>query len=264
MNKKSYKLYYPNKKRFVKQEEEPRTLSRKEINIDDKKDKIIRVGLLDLGAWLSNLNELVNSYNKIQKDFLFYEIDTPLPTGLISRPERLIDWAHKLKWQFKKHKKEELKKNIIANDYYKIVQEINAELKLDFIIGITPFMVARWIRKEKKIKVQFNLFSTYSSNAILVSSYQLREFTKKTGFSFESFLTAIIFTQLLVAMFFPKLFYHDDNGCFFDHNEVRSNIINKVKNPIIEDECWENIPNNYHKAVKAILKLITKQHGNMI
>lgn len=53
------------------------------------------VGILDLGAWVSRLPDLLQVLNKAQSRYTFLEIQTPVPSGLIKTKEPLVAWAEK-------------------------------------------------------------------------------------------------------------------------------------------------------------------------
>ncbi len=52
----------------------------------------LTVGIWDLGAWLSNLSQLVETFNRAQTTIVFYEVKAMVPAGMISRPERMTSW----------------------------------------------------------------------------------------------------------------------------------------------------------------------------
>ena len=99
------------------------------------------------------------------------------------------------------------------------------------MIGITPSMVA-W--NEPGQGVTWNRFSAFSRRTIIASTYQLRDFAAETKRPFEEFLGAILVAQLFVAKFYPKVGFHDDNGCLFDYCDDRVSIKKQVEDLKIE------------------------------
>lgn len=105
-------------------------------------------------------------------------------------------------------------------------------------------------------KHYWNHFSTFEGRTILASSYQLREFAQSAERPFEAFLVKIITSQVLVAMFFPRLGFHADRGCMFDYDARRTTLIDKVVNPKIEQECLDRIEPQYRAAALSFVDFL--------
>jgi hypothetical protein len=212
------------------------------------------VGVWDLGAWLSNLPKLVEALNRAQKTIVFYEVKATVPAGMISRPERMISWLSEiLKGKLKKSDKDQIKDNVIANDFFDLAEPIRKDVGTDYLVGITPSMVA-W--DEPAEGVSWNLFSAFSRRTIIASTFQLREFAAATQRPFEAFLGGIIVAQLLVAKFYPKLGFHDDTGCLFDYCEDRVSIQKHVKDLKIEPKCLRSIGPKFRPAALALVDVL--------
>jgi hypothetical protein len=147
-----------------------------------------------------------------------------------------------------------IKNNIVADDYFGLADGIRKDFKIDYIIGITPSMVAC----EDQDEIYWNHFSTFSHRAILVSTYQLRDFAEKTDRPFEAFLGGIIVAQLLVAKFYPKVGFHDNRGCLFDYNADRISLMDKVRDLKIESECLKGITPRYRPAAQSLIDFLRK------
>lgn len=214
----------------------------------------ISIGIWDLGAWLGGLIRLVETLNSTQRTFVFFEVKAAVPSGLISRPERIMSWLRDaLGREVTPSEKESLQNNLIANDYFAMAEVIRCDLGIDYLVGITPSMVAG----ENEGSYYLNHFSTFEGQLILASTYELREFAERTGRSFESFLAVVIVAQVLVARFYPDLGFHmEDRGCLFDYNEDRVSIQRKVQNPLIEQACMRAISPPYHPAVESLVKAL--------
>ncbi len=120
------------------------------------------------------------------------------------------------------------------------------------MIGITPSMVA-W--NEPGQGVTWNLFSAFSRRTIIASTYQLRDFAAETKRPFEEFLGAILVAQLFVAKFYPKVGFHDDNGCLFDYCDDRVSIKKQVEDLKIEPGCLRAIGPQFRPAARRLLTL---------
>ncbi|HLO18171.1 MAG TPA: hypothetical protein VK206_25290 [Anaerolineales bacterium] len=218
-----------------------------------KKVRPITVGLWDLGAWIGGLGRLIEGMNRSQKTFVLFEVKATVPPGVIKQSQGAILKLEKfLGFKLSAEQGAAVGNNFFAADYYALAEPIRNDLKIDYLVGITPSMIAD---THDSVAV-WNLFSTFDKHLILVSSYQLRDFAEQTTQPFEAFLATIITAQIFVAKFFPKLGFHSDTGCLFDYNEDRVSIINKVLSPVIEESCIAKIPSPYDSAAQALVKFI--------
>ena len=153
-----------------------------------------------------------------------------------------------------KYNMNELKeKNIIANDFFEFAEPIRKDIGIDYLVGITPSMVAGY-NKDKHMF--WNYFATFSDKTIMVSTYGLREFAKSTKRKYEAFLAGIVIAQFLVAKFNPKLHFHENCGCLFDFNEDRTSIMDKAYKLDICQNCYDAISESYHPSVMALLDFL--------
>ncbi len=222
----------------------------------------VTVGIWSLDAWLGSISELIEALNGKQGTFVFYEIEAAVPAGLISRPERVIPWLAEARGKNPDDPDLEAAKatigdNLIANDFFGVADLVRTDLGLDYIIGITPSMVAG---KSEDGSYYTDHFSTYEGRTILASSYELHAFASSSGLSFDAFLTTIIVSELLVATS-PRLGYHADTGCLFDYNYKRAKLIDDVRDPKIEPECMELIEPQYRDAARSFVDFIRSIRG---
>lgn len=246
--KKKYILSYPKDQLFTESEKRNKHTSKISRRFASENTTI---GLWDLGAWLAGeLYDLVKELNNIQDSFNFYVIKAAVPSGIISHPQLTLKWYDKNR--LIDQKEVDLKyfnNNLISNYYYPIAEKIRKKVNVDFIFGISPSMVAG-IDDEGAF---YNHFSSFEKNTILGSSYQLRDYSIETKIPFKNFLVCIIVSQLLTAMFYPKIGYHLDSGCLFDYDKRRVLIKNKAKDLKIEDTCMNLIPDPYRQSTTKIL-----------
>lgn len=213
----------------------------------------VLVGIWSLEAWVSGLGDLVDALNMAQSAFVFFEIDAVVPAGLISRPERVTAWFKEVTGRKPgKAIREHLEDNLIANDFFGLAEKIRADLHLDYMIGVTPSMVAF----AEGNQANWNYFATFEGRALLVSTFQLYEFARDTGCPLEAFLGGIIVSQLLVAVTWPKLGFHDDSGCLFDFCESRVSLRDKVEDLHIDQTCLEKIDPTYRPAALSFVEML--------
>lgn len=223
----------------------------------DTENQTVTIGIWDLGAWLGLLSDLTGELNNVQDSFVFFEIKAPVPSGMISRPKGMIAWlTRKLGREPEQDEISQIKSNLIADDFFRLSEPICRELSIDYLIGITPSMVAGVDGND----VYWNHFSSCSKQSILASSYQLREYAQSTGLSFSSLLMSIILPQLLTAMYWPRLCFHEDRGCLFDYDANRLLITYKAKRFFIEQSCLDLIEEPYRSSVIDILAYFNRQN----
>jgi hypothetical protein len=216
------------------------------------------VGIWSLEGWLTDLGGMIDRLNKAQSTFLFYEVNAVVPAGLISGPERVARWYQEASGRRpSKRVREQLKDNVVADDFFGLAEKIRTDMGLDYVIGVTASMVSFF----EDSHIYWNYFSTFDGRALLASSYQLHEFARDTGWPFEAFLAKIIVSQLLVAIMWPKFGFHPDTGCLFDFDESRVSLKDKVKDPHVEPGCLELMDPVYRPAALAFVDLLRSYRG---
>jgi hypothetical protein len=211
------------------------------------------IGVWSLDDWLADLGGLIDRLNGVQSTFAFYEVDAAVPAGLISQPERVAAWYREAKGRKpRKSIQENLADNLIAEEFFSLAEKVRTDLTLDYVIGVTPSMVAGTDEKE----IYWNHFSTFSGRTVLASSYQLHDFVSETGWPLAAFLGKIIISQLLVALMWPKLYFHPDTGCLFDYDASRVSLKRKVMDPHIEPDCVKKLKPEYVPSALAFVDLL--------
>jgi hypothetical protein len=219
----------------------------------------VTVGLWDLGAWLGSLPTMVETMNKVQETFVFCDVKATVPPGLTSRPDRVAFWLGDiLERDLKDEEKDGIGDNVIANDFFAPAEAIRGDLTIDYLVGITPAMVAC---KEEGGSFYWNYFSTFHDRIILASVYELRDLSTHSGCPFEAILIKIIVSQLIAAMHWPEIHFHPNTGCIFDRDPDRRTIVDKVKDPHVDPECLERIDTRYHAPLRKLLALIRDYRG---
>ena len=215
--------------------------------------KVRRVGILDLGAWIGGLPLLLKRLNAAQSPFVMFEIQAPLPGGMLKTPEGMLNWAAvQLGEPLSKAERNQMEPQMVANEFFAAAEDIRKSMGLDLIVGMTPAMVAG---VDHDGGIYWNHFSSLSGKTILLSTADLRHFAEKAGRSFEAAVGAILLASLLVAVN-SKLEYHDDTGCLFDYNGSRVSLIKTLKEMQIEKSCLAVMTAEQRTAAHAMLKVL--------
>ena len=143
--------------------------------------------------------------------------------------------------------------SMLEDDFYAVAQPILKETELDYLVGVTPSMIAF---QESKTEVAWDYLSSYQKNLILVSAFDLRKFAREIRRPYDVFLGVLILGQLLVAQSYPQVHFHDDRGCLFDFNDDRTRLKQSVRDLTIEPECLARIPSNFRVAAQSLVGLL--------
>lgn len=223
-------------------------------------NRVATVGLLDLGAWVTGLPKLLEVLNDCQSRFVFLEVQTPVPAGLVKEKENLVAWAEKQlgKKKLARTDRSDLGRNMLADEFMYFGKSARESNGLDTLIGLTSAMIAFL----KGQILQWNYYAFGTQNVGLVSTCDLREFAKDAGRPYEAAIGMLIVGQLL-ALRNSELEYHPETrGCVFDFNEARSDLIVSIRAMRIEKQCVGKIldPKDREAAI-ALIKALSRLKG---
>jgi len=191
-----------------------------------------RCGIVDLDMGLTNLLQIGQRLNSIQKFFHF----TCPSISLTHHAVRSIEGFPNLAVY------------LLPQSLYEQRQYLN----VDLVACLTKYPLAF----KSGSYIQFNYFSGPSDvddRFMFISTHSLYDFTKQANCTFEKGIAYIIVSQLLV--YFTDLGYHDETkGCVMDFCEIRSDMVKGLKEMKLCPECLARIEDaNLKEAVQAIL-----------
>lgn len=211
------------------------------------------IGILDLGAWLGALPKLLEAFNRAQPAFTFFEVQSAVPAGIISQPERVVAWVEMQGIRMSRSAKMEISRNIIADEFFRFAERMRVDLGLDYLIGISPAMIAGSDQGE----VFWNHFSIGAGRMILLSTADMREFASRAERPYEIAIGNLLVSQL-IQMLSPKIGCHEDRGCLFDCNANKRGVIDNIKKPMIEKACLEKIPASIRQSAQSLITALSK------
>ncbi|MEP7147956.1 MAG: hypothetical protein ABI857_03650 [Acidobacteriota bacterium] len=215
--------------------------------------KVMTVALWDLDSRVGNLPTVIKSLNDSQPAITFFELQgAPVPAGLVNRPAYMINWLRSLTdKRLSKADKELIGENMNANDFYEGARVIRKNTGVDYLVGITPYMIAG----ETEDEVFWNRFSNSSARMLLVSSYGLRDYADAAARPVEAAI-ALLFIAALAVAINRRLDYHDgpDTGCLVDHNVERSNIVACIRELKIDAVCLKKFEKKNREPFVAMLE----------
>jgi hypothetical protein len=216
----------------------------------NRAQEVITVAIWDLGARVGQLPQLIYQMNAVQSSFTFFSVQAAIPAGPLTRSTN-ADWVRQYTARLNKSELNEIASNVFADSFFKPAQTVRQELGVDYLVGITPSLVA----VEEDDVLYWNYFSTSSGRLMLASSYDLRRYARVAGRSFEV-AVAIVVLGILIATVNPRSVFHEDTGCLFDFNGNRDSIVEVIRMPQIEPVCLKRIKEKYRAAAAALMELL--------
>lgn len=212
--------------------------------------RVETVGLWDLSSQVGGLPQVIQHLNEAQPVLTFFEVQASITTGLISRPERVIEWA-KERAELEPEDLEQIESNVIFEDFSQRAEKVRRDLGLDYLVGFTFGKIAF----EKEDGIYWNFFSSCEDRIVLVSIYDVYRYARKAKRPFEAAVAGMAVSQLLALI--NRLSYHPETrGCLFDFNEDRDSIVVAFRKPHIEPECLARIKPRYRGAAEALVTAI--------
>ncbi|MEN3331944.1 MAG: hypothetical protein V7641_1309 [Blastocatellia bacterium] len=218
-----------------------------------RSEKVVTVAIWDLDAQVGGLSAVIDTINKAQSAFTFFDLRAPVPAGLVIHADLFSQWARKrLGKRFSKTGQQDFQHNFMFSDFYPHAHIVRQQIGVDYLVGITPYMVA-W---EEGDDVHWDYFSTAEKRVILVSAYHMREYAAQANRPFEAAMAGVIISQLLVIMNKRLSFHEENRGCLFDFNDDRDSIVESLRKGIIEEHCLSLIDEKYRDAAQKVVNAL--------
>ena len=196
--------------------------------------KAATVGILDLGAWVSRLPELLQVMNTSQDSLVFLELQTPVPAGLIKTKEPLTLWAREhLGRPLEEKESDELMRNMLADEFYYFAESVRAQNQLDMLIGLTPAMIAFADAEGPK----WNYYAAGQDQVSVVSTCDLRDYSAKAGRPYEAAIGMLVAAQVFVLRNDRMRYHAETRGCIFDFNDIRVDLVDSIRGMRIDPDC---------------------------
>ena len=188
-----------------------------------------------MSSQVGRLTDIITVLNDAQPDFAFFELQAAVPVGLISRPERVEEWARELTGRSRRKERKDFRNNVIFEQF---------DARADMVAS------------EDEINIYWNSFLFTRRRIMLVSTYELRRYAHKAERSFEVAVASIVISSLLAAIN-PKLDFHDQTrGCLFDNNKKRPTIVRSLVNLMIEPACMKLMKPKYRAVATAMVEAL--------
>jgi len=222
-----------------------------------------RVGVIDMGAWVTGLGDLINRINVSQDAYTLFDVRTPMPAGMVKSGSAVQAWIREHADELEQPEQAmlvggEAENQMFMEDFLRAAVPIRQDIGVHTVVGITPARVAGLIRhagQRKKTLFTDDFSAVQVRDApdggdpswvpglervpvALLSTSDLREFASKADRSFEVAIGVLLVGALMVAHT-PSMNYHDDTGCVFDSNEGehRGGIVDVLESLSVCDAC---------------------------
>jgi hypothetical protein len=216
--------------------------------------KVVAVGIWDLETRAGNVPELLEALNTAQPMFTFFEVQAAIPSGIVSQRQKIVAWAEsRLGRKLLSKDIEQISQNIISDEIIPRADKIRRDLGLDYLVAITPYMIAG----EDGDEIYWNHFSMAQGHVSMVSTAQLREMAQSVDRPFEAAVAVLIVSSLLVGLN-ADLGFHPDSGCLFDYNGARHTLTNTIAKPRIEGDCLKLVKPRFKEAASALVEAVAR------
>lgn len=217
------------------------------------RDDVLRVGILDMGAWIGGLPNLLSRLNSAQDLFAIFEVQAAVPAGLVKTPEGMVQWIEKETGErLPPKERKSMQRQLITDDFFSAAADIRESMGLDRLVGITPAMLAG----RESDGPFWNYFTRVRGSEIVISTADVRDYAEVAGRPFEAAVGAMLIPTLLIAAN-SNLRYHDDTGCLFDFNQARVTFIESIHNMMIDVQCKKRMTPDQWAAASGMVKAIS-------
>jgi hypothetical protein len=196
------------------------------------------VGILDLGARVSELPRLIERMNKAQDRMVFIEVQTPVPAGMMKTGATVVaEFERAVNRPLRDDEKQDVVRNMPVNDFLTFAESVQQKNELDLLVGITPAMLAFHEDNE----FFWNYFSYGNDGPLsVVSTFGLRAYAARAGRPFEAAVGLLIVGQLISNR--NNLDFHEDNrGCPLDFNEDRESLVESIRAMRFDAACLNEL-----------------------
>jgi hypothetical protein len=200
--------------------------------------------------------DMIAKLNAAQAAFALFQVEAAVPMGVVSAKEWVAEWFRRRhRRPLSPADRKVLERNVIADDFLPRVDRVRRDLGLDYLVALTPDMIAGWDPEDGPSWNFFNWWDDEGRN-FLVSTYGVREYAQQAKRPFEAAVAGIAVSALFVVVN-PKAEYHPENrGCFFDRNDDRDSIVKFIKAPRIDPECLRLLLPRYRPAAEAMVAVL--------
>jgi hypothetical protein len=212
------------------------------------KHRVATVGLLDIGAWLSRMPEMLSALNGAQDRIVFLELETAVPAGLLKSKQHVVAWAQRHGVRLSKADRKDLTGNVLADEFFYFGEALRKRHGLDVVIGVTPFPLAFL----EGSRPRWGYFTAGDDAVSLVSTGDLRGYAKRAGRPYEAAVGMLLVAQILAKR--NDIDYHDETrGCIFDFDDDRDDIVEAIREMTIDPSCMAQMKGGAEKTMAKAL-----------
>jgi hypothetical protein len=156
--------------------------------------RVLRGGMLDLSALMAKLQELIVVLNKGQTMCSLFEVQVPVPGGLIKTERGFYEWAQtKIGPQADPREYGEVPRQLIADEFFKLGRTARQALGLDAFVGLTGAGIAG----VDDTKVYYGHRVASADGLVLLSIVGLRTLSEEAGRRYEAAVGMMLLRKLV-------------------------------------------------------------------
>jgi hypothetical protein len=212
------------------------------------------IGILDLGARVADLSKLIEKMNKAQDRMVFFEVQTPVPAGMVKTgPALVTELERVIKHPLEdENRRAEVSSNMLVNEFLIFAESVRQKNGLDSLIGITPALLTYYRDEE----VRLNYFSFNNQGPLsMVSTFQLRDYAKRASRPFEAAVGMLIVGRLMADR--NHLIFHEDGrSCPLDKNRDHEGLVDSIRKMQFDSECLKAIKDGDPDEARAATALM--------
>lgn len=214
-----------------------------------------RIAIWDVGVFIGDIELILKKWNDLNGDYIFTQVFVSAPRQILLAGERTIDVAkHWLSNTEIERVRDNLSKNLFTDNVMSVAEEIRNNLGYDRIALVTPHLLA--FTDDETFK--YNFFSNSEGNVIVVSAFNMREYSRKARRPFAASMGGLLISQILDNEYQDIRFHQKNTGCLFDLNEKHRTIVKTFRNMHIENSCLQLIPEDARTYVEKLVGVLAK------
>jgi hypothetical protein len=222
-----------------------------------------RVALVDLGAWIGELDTLIERLNAAQMQYEFFRVRQAVPLWLTSQVPKLQQWLEsELRRPLTVDERSSLEPHVILDDYQRFGARIQKQYGIPYVFGLTPAPVtsSEDAGSPGKFWDYVKCFIVSHKKVGLISTDGVLEFATKAKRPFVIGIGVLVIGAILAESTNTK--FHEkeeaDTGCIFDYCDKRNNLVLGIQRPHIEESCLFKLPPGRRAAAMRMVEVLSE------
>jgi hypothetical protein len=221
-----------------------------------------RVALVDLGAWIGELDTLIERLNAAQTQYELFRVRQAVPLWLTSKVPKLEQWLEvELRRPLTEEERASLEPHLILDEYRPFGARIQKQYGIPYVFGLTPAPVTvSGDGGSDKFWDYVKCFSVSHKRVGLISTDSVLECSTKAKRPLVVGIGVLVIGAILAestnTMFHGK--DEADRGCIFDYCDNRDNLVLSIQRPHIEESCLLKLSPRRRAAALRMVEVLAE------